>query len=377
MFTPPFCPYDTCSAHVQPAIDSWWRLDGFHNTKAFGRVQRFVCLQCGRTFSVQTFSVHYYAKRVIKLNKLDRLAASSMSTRALSREFNCSCGSITNRMDRIARQAIGMHSMLRKTATTAEPVCFDGLVSFDRSQYFPSDIGVSVTAGSRFILGVSHATTRRSGCMRPAQKIQRDRLYAGATFEEKAVERSVTEHLDMLERERTITRTAPLILITDEKIEYVRALHKHALYQNQREDNRCAQLQVSSKAHRGFRNPLFASNYIDREVRKDQANHRRETTCFSRNAANTMSRLYSYIVHHNYCKRYLIKWPVHRKETAAVMAGIDAMSVCRLKSHMFTRRTFLSHLQLGEIDLKVWKKMMFSIATGGFVSGPLPRYAFG
>jgi len=60
-----------------------------------------------------------------------------------------------------------------------------------------------------------------------------------------------------------------------------------------------------------------------------------------------------------------------------VMAGIDEMSVYRLKSHMFTRRTFLSHLQLEEIDLKVWKKSVFSVVSGSFVSGPLPRYAFG
>jgi len=377
LFTPPFCPYAACLHHVQPATDPWWRLEGFHRTKAFGKVQRFRCLQCGRTFSVQTFSVHYYAKRVIPLQRLHRLAAASLGTRALSRELNCSCGSITNRIDRVTRQGIGLHSILRKTATTAEPVCFDGLVSFDRSQYFPSDIGISITAGSRFILGISHATTRRSGRMRPEQKARRDTLYEGAMFEEKAVERSFTEHLDMLERERTITATEPLILVTDEKIEYERALLKHTLYQNQREDYRCAQLRISSEAFRGFRNPLFASNYIDREVRKDQANHRRETACFSRNAANTMSRLYSYIVHHNYFKRYLIKWPVHRKETAAVMAGISEQSVHRLQSHMFTRRTFLSHLQLDPIDLKVWKKTVFSVEAGGLASGPLPRYAFG
>lgn len=377
MFIPPFCPFATCLHHAQPATDSWWRLEGFHRTRAFGKVQRFRCLQCGRTFSVQTFSVHYYAKRVIPLKRLHRLAAASLGTRALSRELGCSCGSITNRIDRIARQGIGLHSMLRKTAAAAEPVCFDGLVSFDRSQYFPSDIGISVTSGSRFILGVSHATTRRSGRMRPEQKTRRDALYAGTTFEEKAVERSFTEHLDMLERERTITATRPLILVTDEKIEYGRALHKHTLYQNQREDRRCVQFQISSKEPRVFHNPLFASNYIDREVRKDQANHRRETACFSRNAANTMSRLYSYIVHHNYFKRYLIAWPVHRNETAAVMAGMEEQAVRRLRSHMYTRRTFLSRMHLDHIDLKVWKKTVFSVETGGLTNGSLPRYAFG
>ncbi len=42
---------------------------------------------------------------------------------------------------------------------------------------------------------------------------------------------------------------------------------------------------------RTYANPLFASNYLGREIRKDQANHRREPTCYSRNPANSMSRL--------------------------------------------------------------------------------------
>ena len=377
MFTPPFCPYPACHNHVTPTVDDWWKPVGFHDTKAFGKVPRYRCRQCGRTFSVQTFSVHYYAKRVLELRKLERLAASSVGTRALSREFGCSCGSITNRVDRLSRQGVGLHSVLRKTVSNAEPVCFDGLVSFDGSQYFPNDIGISVTAGSRFVLGISHATTRRSGCMNPAQKKRRDSLYEGAKFEVKAVERSFTEHLDMLERERTITEAAPLVLVTDEKKEYGRAMESHKLYRNQSEDRRCVHHKVPSTAARVFSNPLFASNYIDREVRKDQANHRRETTCFSLNAANMMNRLYSYMVHHNYDKRYLIKWPVIRTETAAEVAGIDKELLLQLRDQMFTQRIFLSHLQLDPIDLKVWKKTVFSAEAGALVSGYLPKYAFG
>jgi len=377
MFTPPFCPYAACIQHLQPTTPHWWRFDGFHHTKAFGRVQRYQCLHCERTFSVQTFSVHYYAKRVIRLKKLERLAASSMGTRALSREFNCSCGSITNRIDRISRQGVGLHTSLRKLATTNEPVCFDGLVTFESSQYFPSDIGISITSETRFMLGLSHASTRRSGAMRDAQKTRRDTLYAGTSFEEKAVERSFTEHLDMLEQERDITLAKPLVLVTDEKKEYDRAFHKHGLYSGQHEARRCARIRISSTDARVFANPLFASNYIDREIRKDQANHRRETTCFARSAANTMSRLYSYLVHHNYAKRYLIKWPVHRTETAASLSGIPGENIKRMRSHMFTRRTFLTHLDLLPMDLKVWTKTVFSPTTGGMLSSKLPAYAFG
>lgn len=376
MFIPPFCPYDGCIHHHAPAYAQWWCRDGFHLTKAFGTVQRFRCLHCGRTFSVQTFSVHYYAKRIIRLRRLERLAASSMSTRALARELGCSCDSITNRIDRLARQAIGLHSSLRGMARTDEPVCFDGIVSFDRSQYFPSDIGVSITYSSRFMLGLSHATTRRSGAMRDDQKRRRDELYKDARFEERAIERSFTEHLDMLGRDRPISEARPLILVTDEKLEYGRAFRKHRLYSMQDKNRRCVHLSVSSEAPRVFGNPLFASNYIDREIRKDQANHRRETACFSRSGANTMNRLYSYLAHHNYAKRYLIRWPVHRRETSANMAGIPQALVARARQLMFKRRAFLSHLTLLPIDLRVWAKTIYSPFKGGLQCGCLPRFAF-
>jgi hypothetical protein len=47
-------------------------------------------------------------------------------------------GTIVNRIDRIARQAISLHATLRPRIAEGEPVSFDGLVSFDESQYFPT-----------------------------------------------------------------------------------------------------------------------------------------------------------------------------------------------------------------------------------------------
>ena len=45
-------------------------------------------------------------------------------------------------------------------------------------------------------------------------------------FESKAVERSFTEHLDLLELERPRTKKTPLVLITDQKLEYQRVLRQ-------------------------------------------------------------------------------------------------------------------------------------------------------
>ncbi|MCP5452406.1 MAG: hypothetical protein H7A27_00330 [Spirochaetaceae bacterium] len=300
-----------------------------------------------------------------------------MSLRSLARELVASCGSVQNRLDRLARQGIALHSLLRPRAALHERVCFDGLVSFDRSQYYPSDIGLSISSRSRFILGLSHATTRRSGALSEAQRNRIESVYEGSEFEKKAIERSFSEHLDLLADEERDSRGRPLIIVTDEKLEYVRALHAHQLYLCQDERHRCAQLQVPSTLPRSYANPLFASNYLDREIRKDQANHRRESTCYSRNAANCMTRLASYLVWHNYEKRYLVKWKVDRNETHAEMAGIDRDVLERGRTMMFTKRAFLSRLSLAAIDLWVWMKRVYDPIAGHPTIGYLPKYAFG
>ena len=375
MFKPPFCPYKQCELHSDQNDDTWWRRSGYHITKAFGLVQRFQCRSCLRTFSIQTFSIHYYAKRTISLERLEELAASSMSIRALGREFSASCGTIVNRLDRLARQGIAVHTSLRPLATRNEPVCFDGLVSFERSQYFPADIGISITFRSRYVLGLSHATTKRSGRMTDGQKRRRDRLYNSASFEPHAVQRSMREQLDLLAAERVVLKSRPLILITDEKLEYDRAFKLHPLYLEQTEKKRCIHVRVQSTLPRTRANPLLACNYYDREVRKDQAQHRRETTCYARSAVNDVTRMYAYLVWHNYKKRYLIKWPVHRNETHAEIAGIACERINNLRAKMFRDRYFLSRLELLPIDERVWRKDIYEPQSHIPRRPTLPKYA--
>jgi len=338
-------------------------------------VPRFQCKHCGRTFSSQTFSTDYYAKRKIDYRRLEELLSSSMSVRALSRTFRCSCGSIINRSDRLSRQSIAAHAQLRPLARRQEDVCIDGFVSFDRSQYFPNNITISITAASRYVLAYTHASLRRCGRMRPSQKRRQEELYAGIEFETKALERSFIELLDELRREREPKLNKPLVIITDEKIEYERALIRHSLFLDQTKARRTAHLTVNSQLPRTVANPLFASNYLDREIRKDQAAHRRETACFCRNAANGLARLSCYLGYHNYCKRYAIKASQAESTTHAELAGIPPEAVTKIRHSLFKRRAFLSLLKLDPLDAKLWRK---GFSTPGTVKPPyLPAFASG
>jgi hypothetical protein len=363
MFSPPFCPYKACSNHTHPPRKRWWRRDGFHPTACFGPVPRFQCGSCKRTFSTQTFSTDYYAKRKIEYRRLEALLSSSMSVRSLASAFSCSCGSILNRIDRLARQELAAHSILRPSAARHENVCIDGFVSFDRSQFFPNTITISIASTSRFVLSFTHASLRRSGSMRPAQKRRRDELYLGLDFEKRALERSFSELLDELERDRPPGPLKPLVIVTDEKLEYRRALSAHPLFRNQDEEHRVAHLTVNSRLPRTFINPLFASNYLDREIRKDQAAHRRETTCFGRSVANGLMRMASYVGWHNYRKRYLLKAPVAWVQTHAQEAGVPRDRIGRVRERMFNKRAFLSLLSLSPLERRIWMK---GFPTPGF-----------
>jgi hypothetical protein len=273
-----FCPNQLCNLHLGEPPSGWFAPFGFYLTRTFGLVPRFRCRSCGKTFSTQTFSLDYYSKRKVDYPGLLDRHASSESLRALSRNLRLSCGTVQNRLDRLARQGIALHACLRRFADPKEAVCVDGMVSFDVSQFFPSEITLSITSGSRFVLDMSHATRRRSGTMKAAQRIRAAELYPRVSFERGAVGRTFRDILEGIGEDRVVRGGFPLVLITDEKKEYQHTLFNNPLFRDQDEAHRVAHLRVHSELPRTFFNPLFASNYLDREIRKDQANHRRSAS---------------------------------------------------------------------------------------------------
>ena len=374
MFVPPFCPYSTCRNHIEPTIPFWFRPYGFHLTKAFGPVPRFKCLHCGKTFSTQTFSIDYYAKRVIDYHDLGGRHSGSMSLRGTARALKSSCDTVQNRLERLDRQFLALHAALSSQASRSEPICIDGFVSFDVSQFFPSEITIAITGDTQFVLDLSHATRRRSGTMTPGQKKKAEELYKNIPIEKGGIQRTFRDILDSLARSRPPTPEKSLSLITDRKKEYEWELRKHPLFVNQDPEHRVTHGQIDSKAERTTDNPLFASNYIDREIRKDQANHHRETLCFSRNVANGMARLSLYLFLHNYLKKFRIKAPVMADEVHAEKAGIPRKLIRGGLQAAFKKRAFLSRIELPPTLEKIWKK---EFVTPGLVNQHRPpAFAF-
>jgi transposase-like protein len=364
-----FCPNPECEHHQKALTTNWYVALGTYYTKCFGRIQRYRCKSCHRIFSSQTFSLDYYAKRTIDYETLEELLASSMSQRALSRHFNLSCNSVQNRIDRLARQGLALHARLRKTLPPTEAICIDGFVSFDTSQYFPNNITMAVTKDSQFMHSMTHATLRRSGSMTNAQKDKRAKLDRAFSFEKRALERSFQELLDALAETWKPRPGTKYVLITDEKQEYARALARHFM------EAFITHTTVSSKAARTSTNPLFSSNYTDRELRKDQANHRRETLCFSRNVGNMMNRLIVYMVWHNYKKPYRISKKGKNRLTHGEMAGIAKEAIAYERALLFRERAFLHRADIPTLEMRLWMRAFRTPLKKK--ADYLPKYAVG
>lgn len=362
MATPLFCPNKDCSCHIDPdAPESrllrqrdWFKRSGTYETKVRGEVQRYTCKVCGRGFSDQTFSLDYYVKRTINYNRLAQSIESCASVRACARLLRCSCDSVTNRSSRLARQCISVHTRVLAAVEHQEDMAADGFESFAVSQYHPNNIHLAVGSDSQFLYFCDYVTIRRKGTMTPVQKRIRAALEKLYRPSPKALTASFGELLEDVEGRYLGSGHRPMTLHTDMKSEYRWALSKNERLCEAIEEKGFVHNQISSRAERTRENPLFPVNYIDRELRKDLAEHVRETVRFARNVNHSMERLWIYAHRHNFIKRFRINDPVAMKRTHGNEAGGEPNDTRWIARALTSRRRFLSFERLTAAKTRVW-----------------------
>jgi hypothetical protein len=314
-------------------------------TNAHGRVKRYICLRCGKSFSEQTFRLSYYLHRHIDFKDLLYRFSACAGIRALARSYQVTDKVIANRIGRLSRQVIGVMAGLRDAGGAAEPLAADGFESFIGSQYSPNNIHHLLGKQSQYVHACDLAHIRRKGRMTEKQKRKRKRLEQG--------EKGFSSELgDSFERIcRTIDELAgengTITLHTDEKKEY-----RTVLMRNRYLDGKVVHLTTSSQQARTHQNPLWAVNYYDRELRKDQASQVRETTRWSQEANNCMERMYLYAGYHNFFKPFRIRQRDTR--THAEVAGFDRHRIRSFLKTIFTKRYFLSKVSVTISEWLVW-----------------------
>ena len=337
---PPHCPNPLCTNYSSPESPRWYQKAGTYATKTFGKVQRFVCKSCGKGFSEQTFSIDYYAKVKVNYRSIYNQINSGAGIRNIARDLGLRDSTITNRINRLARNALILNQVIVDLLPADEDLVIDGLQNFCVSQYFPDNYTIVVGKRSQFAYDCDYATLRRTGRMTEKQKKRRSEIEQICKADPRGIRKSFGRLLMGLDR-KLDRRTRPLILYTDEKSDYRRALWDRKLgFSERMYTGRCRHHTTSSKDGRNQSNPLFAVNYFDREIRKDMASQARETVQFPRNVCNAMLRMNLYMFDHNIRKPYRIRNRHRSHLRHAMVAGLDEARLRGLVTGYFVDRVF-------------------------------------
>ena len=218
-----------------------------------------------------------------------RLVACS-GLRQIAREMNVSPSTVQRLTERLGRHCLLFHERMRPRACPTEPLVLDGFRSFEHSQYWPMDLNLLIGA-SHFVYGFNDAELRRSGSMRPAQRLKRALLEKRFGRPDSQATRKRVEEL----LRRVVPPGGAIVLRSDEHQAYPRAVARL-------HDRRIVHEQTSSRAARTQRNPLYPVNLADLLLRHSSANHKRETIAFSKRRQGALYRLAVWVVWRNYLK---------------------------------------------------------------------------
>ena len=357
MKKPPFCPHKDCPNHKpSPKRGTWFSPASSYSVKSGKRYKRFRCLSCKRRFSERVFSVDYYTHKHISYPFILFGVSSGAGVREMARYLKVSPGTVLNRIDRIGRQAIALQTDLLSALRLRENLAADGFISFCSSQYYPCDITCVTGAASQVVYALTYTNLRRRGTMTEAQKERRAELegqykpHPGELFSRF---NSLLDNVLLLFSDMLLPS---LQLITDEHKTYAYCLKNHPCFRELARTGRFEHVQVNSKAARTKTNPLFAANYIDREIRKMSGDHVRETVKHARNASNLMMRLWVRMLYHNFMKPFRVADAELKKISHGEAAGLKKKEVEKALKTVFTKRRFLSHSYRAWFDVRSFVK---------------------
>jgi len=356
-FVPPFCPNKHCSTHREslPFDQLWYLRKGFRPTKVVGPVPRFQCRLCGKGFSQRTFDIDYWVHRPVDYRLVQNLLVGGSGLRQACRTMGVSTRLLANRHFRLARQSLALHSQCLDGFRLQEALVFDGFESFTFSQYYPSNLNLLVTSDSQFVLGLNATILRRKGKMTEDQKKRRTSLETKWRASPSAITNSSKELLTYGCHLSFGAGTVPIVIRTDEKKEYARALRHNPFYGPWIEEGLLVHSTISSKASRTRHNPLFPVNYLDRQLRKDLAEHVRETVRFARRIEHSLERAMIHLAHHNYFKSFRSRFP-DKGLTHAQEAGLDREEVKILRDRALKERAFGWRFDLERWQLSLWRR---------------------
>lgn len=339
-------------------MEPFWKPHGYYHTARDGTVRRFRCRACGRTFAQSTFLLTYYTKKNLDFAQIFRSISAAESLASIARNLRCRPDPVQNRLERLGRASLAMHARLSGDLACTEDLVADGFESFERSQYFPCHLNLLVGANSQFLYALTHVTLRRKGRMTGQQKLRRTALERRFLPPRGALVESFARLAKEMPRHWNPSRQPTLVLRTDEHPAYPRALRRIPELVQAAQAGRFRHERYSSTLPRTLSNPLFPVNYWDRELRKDLAAFRRESTCITRNVGAGLLRGACHLVWHNYRKVFRVKgeWAGRLLPVHAEVAGVNRTMIEGAWSRLFIDRPFPSRDPLPDWAQAIWDR---------------------
>ena len=348
---PSFCPWPECPAH-QSRGTGFHRNGSYRTKRSPKRIPRFLCLDCERTCSRQTFSTTYYLKRPELLVAVASGLAACSCHRQLARSLHCAKTTVTRQAERLGRHAILFYARCNsELAVLAEPVVHDHFETFIGRQDRALGVGTAVGATSRYVYDIDPAPHRGSG-RRPDRKPE-----DGTTVR---VNRSYVESI-----RRSIRALVPhvsgsdqLVLRADGRTDYRVALRDETIGSR-------VVLQAFPNPVRGPKGTPRSPEAVSRDLamfpvdqwhqllRHTCSDHKRETIAFGRRLESILGRANLMAIWKNFIKARSERAP--DRTTPAMRLGLTDKR-WRFE-RILARRLFRSREAVSESALRIYQKL--------------------
>jgi len=355
-FVPTHCPWPECSEHTPGPRTSRYR---FHRHGSYTRVcaphriPRFRCLACKATYSRQTFSTTYYAKRPKLLPLIACQLQASSGLRQIGRTLGCAHATVGRALARLGRHCMLLLARaLAEIGVVHEPVVIDHFEAFEVSQDLPFAIGTVVGHRSWFVYALDPAVHERGGRLTP---LQRQRLaQRKQRLREGGFRGSFGRLLDHL---AVLAPPEGLHVYTDGHASYKLALRGHPqrekfLHLATPNPQRGPKGSPPSEEARLRDARMFPSDRLHALLRHTAKHHTRETIAFPRRLNAALERGFVHAIWRDFVKGRSERKPDHRAPAMLLGLTEEPWSWARVLG----RRLFPSHHPLPASWAKLYRR---------------------
>ena len=363
-FVPPHCPWPECAAHAPTPGSQPYRFHRhgwYKRVSAPHRVRRFRCLACKRTYSQQTFSATYYAKRPKLLPLIACQLQASSCLRQIARTLGCAHATVGRVLARLGRHCMLLLARaLAEIGVVHEPLVIDHFEAFELSQDLPFGIGTAVGHRSWFVYALEPAIHERGGRVSP---VQRERLAKRKErLREGGFKGSFGRLLDGL---ADLAPPDRLNVYTDGHASYKLALHEHPsrekfLHVAIPNPQRGPKGTPSTEEARLRDARMFPSDRWHALLRHTAKHHTRETIAFPRRLNAALERGFVHAIWRDFVKGRSERKPDRRTPAMLLRLTEEPWTWGRVLG----RRLFPSHVPLQPSWARLYRRDWITAELG-------------